>query len=118
VLASPADAGRLELLLLGETTTLGVRRSDVSRKVLPRRQADVEVLGHAVRVKIASLPDGTERAKPEFDDVQRAALATGRRPADIFQLALAAVERRSTEQATRSAAGGAHRPATTHSGDN
>jgi pyridinium-3,5-bisthiocarboxylic acid mononucleotide nickel chelatase len=93
VLCQPADAARLERLLLTETTTIGVRRHDVSRLALPRQQATVGVLGHSVRVKMAVLPDGGSRAKPEFDDVQRVALATGRRPADIYQLAVAAAER-------------------------
>jgi uncharacterized protein (DUF111 family) len=61
--------------------------------VLPRRQANVELLGHTVRVKIVTLPDGGSRAKPEFEDVQRVALATGRRAFDIYQLALGAAER-------------------------
>jgi pyridinium-3,5-bisthiocarboxylic acid mononucleotide nickel chelatase len=93
VLCRPEDAGRLERLLLVETTTIGVRRHDTTRLALPREQATVGVLGHTVRVKIVSLPDGGTRAKPEFDDVQGVALATGRRPADIYQLALVAAER-------------------------
>jgi uncharacterized protein (TIGR00299 family) protein len=93
VLARPEDASRLEGILITETTSLGVRRSDVTRLALPRRQAEIEVLGHTVRVKIASLPGGGFRAKPEFDDVQRVALATGRRAVDIYQLALGAAER-------------------------
>jgi len=44
-------------------------------------------------VKVATLPDGSSRGKPEFDDVKRIALATGRLPADIYQLALGAAER-------------------------
>jgi uncharacterized protein (DUF111 family) len=51
------------------------------------------VLGHSVRVKRVTLPDATTRTKPEFDDVQRIALATGRLPGDIYQLALGAAER-------------------------
>jgi pyridinium-3,5-bisthiocarboxylic acid mononucleotide nickel chelatase len=94
VLCLPEDASRLETLLLSETTTIGVRRSDVSRATLARQQAEIGVLGHTVRVKIVTLPDGASRAKPEFDDVQRVALATGRRPADIYQLVLGAAERR------------------------
>jgi pyridinium-3,5-bisthiocarboxylic acid mononucleotide nickel chelatase len=93
ILCQPTDVARLERLLLTETTTIGVRRHDVSRLALPRQQATVGVLGHSVRVKVVALPDGGTRAKPEFDDVQRVALATGRRPADIYQLALAAAER-------------------------
>jgi uncharacterized protein (TIGR00299 family) protein len=93
VLCRPADAERLERQLLIETTTIGVRRQDTSRLALPRQEGTVGVLGHSVRVKTVSLPDGGTRAKPEFDDVQRVALATGRRPTDIYQLALVAAER-------------------------
>jgi uncharacterized protein (TIGR00299 family) protein len=94
LLCRPADGSRFEQLLLSETTTIGVRRQEVTRVTLPRRIEQVEVLGHAVRIKIVILPDGTERAKPEYDDVQRVALATGRRLADIYQLAMAVPERR------------------------
>jgi uncharacterized protein (DUF111 family) len=87
------DAGRLEVLLMTDTTTIGVRSSTVQRSSLARREGLVEVLGHGVRVKIVTLPDGTARSKPEFDDVSRVALATGRRAADIYQLALGATER-------------------------
>jgi pyridinium-3,5-bisthiocarboxylic acid mononucleotide nickel chelatase len=93
LLCAPADAERFESMLLTETTTLGVRRSDVRRLTLPRRFVDADVLGHSVRVKVVVLPDGATRAKPEYDDVQRVALATGRRPVDIYQLALGATER-------------------------
>jgi uncharacterized protein (DUF111 family) len=93
VLCRPEDADRLERVLLVETTTIGVRRHEVSRVALAREQGTVDVLGHSVRMKIVVLPGGGTRAKPEFDDVQRVALATGRRPVDIYQLALAAAER-------------------------
>ncbi len=93
VLARGEHAARLETLLLTETTSIGVRRSAASRMALPRRQAEIELFGHSLRVKIVVLPDGGTRAKPEFDDVQRVALATGRRAVDIYQLALGAAER-------------------------
>jgi uncharacterized protein (TIGR00299 family) protein len=92
VLVRPEQADALETLLLVETTTIGVRRNEVSRITLARREGRVDVLGHSVRVKIVDLPGGGTRTKPEFDDVQRVALATGRRPVDIYQLALAAAE--------------------------
>jgi uncharacterized protein (DUF111 family) len=44
---------------------------------LPRVQHAVEVLGHIIGVKVVTLPDGSTRAKPEFDDVRRAAAALG-----------------------------------------
>jgi uncharacterized protein (TIGR00299 family) protein len=94
LLCAPPEVARLEALLLGETTTIGVRLTEVSRTALPRRVEEIEVLGHTVRVKIVALPDGAARAKPEFDDVQRVALATGRKVIDIYQLALGGAERR------------------------
>ncbi len=84
VLAEPASADALARVLLLETTTIGVRRTRVDREALPRTVRRVEVGGQWVAVKVVSLPDGTRRAKPEYDDVERVALATGRAPRDIF----------------------------------
>lgn len=93
LLARPADAERLEARLLSATSSIGVRRWEVQRRALPREERTVEVLGHSIRVKRVELPDGTRRVKPEFDDVQRVALATGRPSVAIFQLAADAAER-------------------------
>lgn len=93
VLAGEGDAPRLEDLLFLHTSTLGVRRSMVERRVLPRATRVVEVLGHAVRIKVATLPNGTQRSKPEFDDVRAVADATGRALGDVSSLALTAAER-------------------------
>jgi len=93
ILCRPEDAARFETLLLRETSTIGVRRSEVDRVMLAREDGTVDVLGHTIRVKVVTLSDGAHRAKPEFDDVQRVALATSRSAADIYQLALAAERR-------------------------
>ena len=93
VLARPASASVLEDRLLSESTTIGVRRTRLERRALPRDHRRVQVLGYDVTLKIVRLPGGANRAKPEFDDVQRVALATGRPAADIFHLAMEAGER-------------------------
>jgi uncharacterized protein (TIGR00299 family) protein len=93
ILCRPADAERFEMLLLRETSTIGVRRTEASRSVLQREERTADVLGHPIRVKVVTLPTGERRAKPEFDDVNRCALATGRTASDIYQLALAAERR-------------------------
>jgi uncharacterized protein (DUF111 family) len=51
------------------------------------------VLGHEIAVKVVQLSDGRRRGKPEFDDVQRVAQATGRASQDIFWLASLEAER-------------------------
>jgi uncharacterized protein (DUF111 family) len=93
VLAHPATAERLERVLLEQSTTLGVRRMAVERTALPRRTVSVDVDGHLIAVKVATLPDGATRAKPEYVDVHRVAEATGLRPSDIFSLAAEAARR-------------------------
>lgn len=90
VLATPATADRLEALLLARSTSIGVRRLSVERRALPRQQREVTVLGELVRMKLVQLPNGAQRAKPEFDDVRRVADRTGRPVAEVAALALAA----------------------------
>ena len=69
VVAEPADARRLAELVLRDTSTLGVRVREERRIELPRRIMEVVTPYGSVRVKVAVLPEGTERAMPEFDSV-------------------------------------------------
>jgi hypothetical protein len=87
VLCALGDADRLETLLLTESSSIGVRRVLVSRRALPRREITVTVDGHAIRLKEVTLPDGSTRAKPEWDDVQAAARALGRPAPEIGERA-------------------------------
>jgi pyridinium-3,5-bisthiocarboxylic acid mononucleotide nickel chelatase len=96
VLCRPADAKMLEELLLVESTTIGVRRRAVVRRALARRPVALSVLGHSISAKLVTLPNGSARAKPEFADVERIALATGRPLQDISRLAAVEAERYTT----------------------
>jgi uncharacterized protein (TIGR00299 family) protein len=87
VLCALADADRLEGLLLSESSSIGVRRLLVSRRALPRREINVTVDGQVIRLKQVTLPDGTTRVKPEWDDVQAAARALGRPAQDVAERA-------------------------------
>ena len=71
-LCRPGRDEPVQARLLAETGSLGARRHRVQRQALPRREAEVTVQGHRIRVKI-----GPHRAKPEHDDVAAAARATG-----------------------------------------
>jgi uncharacterized protein (TIGR00299 family) protein len=93
VLVREGDVGRFEGLLFAHTSTLGVRRVVVERRALVRESRQVEVLGHAVRVKVATTPNGGSRGKAEFEDVRAVAAATGRTLAEVAALARAAAER-------------------------
>ena len=92
ILCQPSDRSRFVLFLLQETTTLGVRVTEVDRYSLPRHFGTVEVMGAKVRVKIASVGGVIIRSAPEFDDCRslaernaipvREVLARARRAAD------------------------------------
>lgn len=90
----PQDkADLLEGIVFRETTTLGLRRQLVERRVLPRRHVEVETPFGILRGTVATLPDGTERFAPEYESCRRAAEHTDTKLADVYAAASAAFER-------------------------
>lgn len=82
-LVQSSDLARLEEKIFQQFTTLGVKTFDVVRNALERESRMVRFDGRDIRVKVATLPDGTRRAKPEFDDLRRVAEETARPVAEI-----------------------------------
>jgi len=82
-LVQTSDLARLEEKIFLQFTTLGVKTFDVVRNALVRESRLVRFDGRDIRVKVATLPDGTRRAKPEFDDLRRVAEETARPLAEI-----------------------------------
>jgi uncharacterized protein (TIGR00299 family) protein len=73
VLASLESADRCEHVLLTETTTLGVRRSHWSRKILERRFMMLETPYGQIKVKLALMGNKFLHKAPEYEDVAKAA---------------------------------------------
>lgn len=71
-LCGPEQASELTHQLLRHTTTLGVRREDLTRTVLPRRMQTVHTPCGPVRVKVSA-----GKRKPEYEDLARIARAQG-----------------------------------------
>src|SRR3954468_12194164 len=88
VICKPADTTRLTLLLLTETTTLGVRRYDVQRVSLPGANERVETPYGTIDVKVATLPGGKRRAAPEYESCAQAARAHGVPVWEVYQEAV------------------------------
>jgi len=65
------------------TSTIGVRRWPVDRSVLERAEEVTEWRGQRIRWKRVMLPDGTSRAKPEYEDIAAAAGALGLTPHEV-----------------------------------
>ncbi len=77
VLCRPEQMDRLSDILFLQTSTLGVCRTLLTRQTLPRRFEPVRTRFGVVQVKVATLPDGSERAIPEYEDCRRLAQDAG-----------------------------------------
>ena len=73
VLCKLEDADKLTQLLFTETTTLGVRRREESRRTLARKWQKVSTPWGEVRIKIASMNGTVTNYAPEYEDCRRIA---------------------------------------------
>ncbi|MFO0762826.1 MAG: nickel insertion protein [Byssovorax sp.] len=92
-LATVEGAERVAAAMLTETTTIGVRKTPVSRTERPRRIATVETPYGSIRVKISEGPFGPPQVKPETDDCAAAARTHGVPLREVLAAALAAALR-------------------------
>ena len=76
VICLPDDADRLAAVMMKHTTTLGVRRQDMSRYVLSRGIETLDTAYGPVRIKTAS-GMGVHRAKLEYEDLSSLAKKQG-----------------------------------------
>ena len=68
VLSKPEILGKIARLVIGETSTSGVRFYPARRLKAPREEKTAVYRGHKVRMKILHLPEGQKRIIPEYDD--------------------------------------------------
>ena len=72
-LCNPADQAQTQRIIFTETTTLGIRRREVSRAKLTRSIETVETAFGPIRVKLGWLDGRAITASPEFADCQASA---------------------------------------------
>jgi hypothetical protein len=87
VIGRPADRERLTELIFRETTTIGVRVSEVARECLARETVAVETPLGAIRFKVARRDGRVLNAQPEFDDLRRLAQEHARPVKEVQALA-------------------------------
>jgi hypothetical protein len=90
-LARVEHADAVAHAMLRETTSLGLRRYEVTRAERPRRMVQVETPYGSIPVKIAEGPFGPPQVKPEFDACLAAARAHGVPVREVVRAATAAV---------------------------
>ncbi len=84
-LAPPELADRLAEVLFRETTTIGVRWSEVRRRRLPRELVRLPTTFGPVTFKISTLGGRVVTVTPEFEEVRRIADAEGRPVREVLE---------------------------------
>jgi uncharacterized protein (DUF111 family) len=84
-LAPPEVGERLAEVLFRETTTIGVRWSEVQRRRLPRELVRLSTTVGPVTFKISRLGGRVVTVTPEFEEVRRIADAQGRPVREVLE---------------------------------
>jgi uncharacterized protein (DUF111 family) len=87
IISRPEDRERLVDLVFRETTTIGVRHTEMARDCLDRETVTVETVIGPVRFKVARRDGRVLNAQPEFDDLVRLAAEHGRAVKEVQALA-------------------------------
>ena len=90
VLVRADRAAAVRTVVFRHTSTIGLREQPVGKTTLDRAMETVDVDGFPVHVKIALHEGRVVNAQPEYDDVARAAAATGRPVKEVLADAVAA----------------------------
>ena len=91
-LTTPAKTEPVLKVFFHETTTLGVRVQEITRRVLPRSIRTLRIPDGTVRVKIAEIDGRKKKMRPEYRDCQQIADKTGRPVREVFDQALKAFD--------------------------
>lgn len=89
VLAHPASVDDLVALIFTESTTIGLRTYDVTKRMLQRETQTVETPLGPVRVKISRLGDRVVNVAPEYEDCRDLARRHGVPVKEVFAQARA-----------------------------
>lgn len=70
-------ATALSEIVFRETTTLGIRQIDLTRRVVPRASQTVETRFGPIQIKVVTRSGGIQKRLPEYKDCKRIAQDTG-----------------------------------------
>jgi uncharacterized protein (TIGR00299 family) protein len=85
-------ASSVVAVLLGETSSIGVRQYAVARTERPRRMVEVDTRFGRIPIKVSEGAYGPALAKPEFDACAAAARTAGVSVREVLEAALAAYQ--------------------------
>jgi len=90
IVAPPGVRERLVSIVFRETTTIGVRYTEMDRECLDRETTSVDTPFGTVRIKVARRNGEVANVSPEFDDCARVAAESGRPVKEVQAVAMKA----------------------------
>ncbi len=84
VVCIPENKQRLLHILFAETSTLGGREQELKHSLLPRHRQEIQTRFGKAHVKIATLPDGSCKLSPEYEDCRTLAVGSGIALLDVY----------------------------------
>ena len=85
VLCDAASRDKFISMILRETSTLGVRAFPVEKEALPRETRVLETAHGRLSVKVARLPDGKKKYKPEYEEIAAIARKSEKPVGEIYR---------------------------------
>lgn len=89
VICKKEQVETLQRIIFEETTTIGIRVLRMERTILARTIRMVKTALGEVKVKVCTLPDGTERAYPEYEDIVALCKTSGKSYQEVYRKVLA-----------------------------
>lgn len=89
VICKKEQVETLQRIIFEETTTIGIRVLRMERTILARTIRTVKTALGEVKVKVCTLPDGTERAYPEYEDIVALCKTSGKSYQEVYRKVLA-----------------------------
>ena len=84
-IVTPEMAEKIAALILEETTSSGVRYTEIERYKLPRKDEVKQTSLGKVKVKIFELPSWKQRVVPEYEDVKKISDSSGSPFLEVYQ---------------------------------
>lgn len=86
VICEEESVSALEDIIFKETTTIGIRKVNMERRILEREVEPVTLSIGTVMVKKCTMPDGTLRAYPEYETVAELARKSGKAMQEVLDI--------------------------------
>ncbi len=88
VLCDRNDKKKLSQLILKNTSTFGIRYTEMKREILERKLIEINTEFGAVKCKLGILDGITMKCSPEYEDCKSIAMTTGLSIIEIYNIVI------------------------------